>query len=52
LPAREEEMAHNPVNINRLRALTGWQPSSDVALGIRRALTRLGWGVGPSPQSD
>ncbi len=34
LPTRPEEMHHDPVNVERLRALTGWQPSMDVAAGV------------------
>jgi len=41
LPGREEEMAHNPVNINRLTALTGWRPPSDIATGVERTLAWL-----------
>lgn len=50
LPAREEEMAHNPVNINRLTALTGWRPSSDIATGVEHTLAWLEKGVGGTPQ--
>jgi nucleoside-diphosphate-sugar epimerase len=38
-PTREDEMRHDPVRIDRLRALTGWTPPGDIAVGIRRALT-------------
>jgi UDP-glucose 4-epimerase len=42
LPGREEEMAHNSVNINRLKALTGWRPPSDIATGVQRTLAWIG----------
>ncbi len=50
LPTREEEMAHNPVNINRLTALTGWRPSCDIATGVEHTLAWLERGVGGTPQ--
>ena len=36
LPTRVEEMAHHPVNIERLRTLLGWVPSTTVRDGLRR----------------
>lgn len=36
LPTRDEEMAHDPVNIQRLREVTGWQPSTTVLDGITK----------------
>ena len=42
LPVRGEEMAHNPVNINRLTTLTGWYPPADIRSGVERTLARLG----------
>ena len=41
LPVRQEEMTHKPVNINRLTALTGWRPPSDIATGVARTLASL-----------
>lgn len=38
LPTRQEEMAHQPVNIQRLERCLGWLPSSDLRSGIRRSL--------------
>jgi nucleoside-diphosphate-sugar epimerase len=39
LPGRVEEMAHEPVNVDRLRKLTGgWSPGTDEAAGIRATL--------------
>ncbi len=39
LPGRAEEMAHDPVNVQRLRTATGgWVPSTDPAAGIRATL--------------
>lgn len=39
LPTRPEEMSHDPVNITRLRQLTGWIPATSIEEGVRRALT-------------
>lgn len=39
LPTRAEEMAHDPVNVRRLRHLTDWQPSIEIREGIERART-------------
>jgi UDP-glucose 4-epimerase len=36
IPTRPEEMRHEPVNIERLRALTGWVPPCTLADGIRK----------------
>jgi nucleoside-diphosphate-sugar epimerase len=36
LPTRQEEMAHRPVAIGRLRRLTAWSPSVAIADGVRR----------------
>jgi len=52
LPTREEEMAHNPVNINRLEALTGWRPPANVAVNVGRALARLDEGTGVDQHPD
>ncbi len=41
LPVRGEEMAHNPVDINRLTSLTGWSPPADIPSGVERALAWL-----------
>ena len=37
LPTRGEEMAHDPVRIERLRRLTGWSPAIGIEDGIARA---------------
>lgn len=36
LPARAEEMQHDPVSIGRLGELIGWVPATGVAEGVRR----------------
>jgi nucleoside-diphosphate-sugar epimerase len=36
VPTRAEEMHHDPVNVDRLRALTSWVPSTTIADGIQR----------------
>lgn len=41
LPARPEEMAHEPVAIERLRALTGWTPAISSEEGVRRTVEAL-----------
>lgn len=38
LPVRNEEMAHDDVNVERLRGLTGWVPTTSVDNGISRAV--------------
>jgi UDP-glucose 4-epimerase len=35
LPVRPEEMRHQDVSIDRLRAVTGWQPVTPIAEGVR-----------------
>ncbi len=37
LPTRPEEMAHDPVNINKLLNLTKWKPETKISDGIRKA---------------
>ena len=37
LPTRHEEMHHDPVSVDRLRALTAWLPSIPIAQGIALA---------------
>ncbi len=37
LPARAEEMQHDPVSVARLRELSGWLPGTPIAEGVRRA---------------
>jgi UDP-glucose 4-epimerase len=37
LPTRLEEMNHEPVNVERLRTLTGWVPNTMIASGIQKA---------------
>ncbi len=41
LPTRPEEMAHDEVNVERLRGLTGWVPATSVDNGISRAVAFL-----------
>lgn len=41
VPSRPEEMAHDPVSIVRLRALTGWVPDPSLVAGVHRAVTAL-----------
>ena len=41
LPARAEEMAHDPVSVERLRALVDWVPATEIAEGVRRTAERL-----------
>lgn len=36
LPARKEEMRHDPVTIDRLRALAGWVPATTIEEGVAR----------------
>ena len=43
LPTRAEEMNHAPVNVVRLRTLTGWSPATSIEDGVRRTLARLLW---------
>jgi nucleoside-diphosphate-sugar epimerase len=38
LPTRDEEMHHDPVNVSRLRSLTGWSPGTSIEDGVRRTL--------------
>jgi nucleoside-diphosphate-sugar epimerase len=38
LPARPEEMAHEPVNVERLTAATGWTPRTGIEEGVRQVL--------------
>lgn len=38
LPTRAEEMAHDDVNVTRLRTLTGWVPHTTIEVGIRRSI--------------
>jgi len=40
LPPRPDEMAHDGVSVARLRALTRWTPSDDVAEGVGRTVAR------------
>ena len=41
VPVRAEEMAHEPVSIARLLALTGWRPEPSLASGLARVRERL-----------
>ena len=36
LPTRGEEMAHEPVNIERLRSVLGWRPPTPIEAGVAR----------------
>ncbi len=36
IPTRESEMRHEPVSVERLRALTGWVPATSIEEGVRR----------------
>jgi len=36
IPQRGEEMVHDPVNINRLRSLVDWTPTTEILDGIRQ----------------
>jgi nucleoside-diphosphate-sugar epimerase len=36
LPTRSDEMAHEPVNVGRLREITAWTPPTTIADGVRR----------------
>jgi nucleoside-diphosphate-sugar epimerase len=38
LPTRAEEMAHLPVNVERLGTLTGWLPPTTIASGVMRSV--------------
>jgi nucleoside-diphosphate-sugar epimerase len=40
LPARPEEMAHEPVNVERLTAATGWTPRTGIEEGVRQVLRK------------
>jgi len=41
LPERDKEMWHGPVDVTRLRQVTGWVPPTSVADGIRRTREHL-----------
>lgn len=38
LPTRPEEMAHEPVTLQRLQALIGWTPPTTIAAGVQKAM--------------
>lgn len=38
LPTRPEEMAHDPVNLDRLVGLTGWRPATAIEQGVAATL--------------
>jgi nucleoside-diphosphate-sugar epimerase len=38
LPTRPEEMAHDPVTLQRLQALIGWTPPTTIATGVQKAM--------------
>ncbi|MEP7002059.1 MAG: NAD(P)-dependent oxidoreductase [bacterium] len=40
LPARAEEMHHDPVNIARLRSLVDWSPATTIEEGVRDTLAQ------------
>lgn len=41
VPARADEMSHEGVSVQRLRALTQWLPDDDIAGGVARTVARL-----------
>lgn len=44
LPTRGEEMAHDPVNIERLRSVLGWRPPTPIEAGVARTRDFAGRG--------
>ncbi|MDP9144558.1 MAG: NAD(P)-dependent oxidoreductase [Actinomycetota bacterium] len=42
LPTRPEEMAHDPVNVARLAAATGWTPSTTIEAGVSQVVRESG----------
>ncbi len=38
LPTRPEEMAHDPISIERLEQLTSWRPATSIEAGVKRVL--------------
>jgi nucleoside-diphosphate-sugar epimerase len=42
LPARPEEMAHDPVNVVRLATATGWTPGTGIEAGVGQVLRESG----------
>lgn len=40
VPTRSEEQRHDPINIEKLRGLTGWTPSISIREGITRSLPK------------
>ncbi len=42
LPTRPEEMAHDPVSVERLAAATGWTPGTGIEEGVRQVLQEAG----------
>lgn len=38
LPTRPEEMAHEPVTLQRLQLLIGWRPPTTIAEGVQKAM--------------
>lgn len=48
LPTRREEMAHDPVNIQRLSNWLGWRPPTPLEEGLRRTVADVG---GPGPDA-
>jgi nucleoside-diphosphate-sugar epimerase len=38
LPTRPEEMAHEPVTLQRLQSLIGWTPPTTIAVGVQKAM--------------
>ncbi len=45
MPTRQEEMHHDPVTVDRLRALTGWAPATSIVRGLELATDRNGVGA-------
>ncbi|HEX6133874.1 MAG TPA: NAD(P)-dependent oxidoreductase [Longimicrobiales bacterium] len=52
LPARGEEMSHDPVSVRRLRELTGWVPRTTIEEGVRRTVTEVDGGETGEPSSE
>jgi len=44
LPQRQEEMAHKPVSIRKLQALTGWTPQTGIEQGVRQTALQMAVG--------
>ena len=42
IPARPDEMEHEPISLSRLRRLVGWIPPTSIAEGVRMAMESSG----------